>query len=165
MHGKTGKNELTEEAQEQDYIYFSKEDENYGFLSNFYPAEFVDKDSFIWPTSEHFYQAMKSPYVNHWEQIRQASTPQEAKRLGQELKVHPNREWNDMKVKVMAVALQYKFAMGSELAQWLLDTGDDILVEYAPWGDTFWGVDTSYTGKNTLGKLLMGRRQELQVFS
>jgi predicted NAD-dependent protein-ADP-ribosyltransferase YbiA (DUF1768 family) len=45
----------------------------------------------------------------------------------------------------------------------LLHTGDDYLVEYAPWGDTFWGVDKNYKGQNWLGRLLMRRRDEIMT--
>ena len=50
----------------------------------------------------------------------------------------------------------------SDLPQ-LLDTGDQELVEYNTWGDTYWGVCTRIRqGQNWLGKILMEVREELQ---
>jgi predicted NAD-dependent protein-ADP-ribosyltransferase YbiA (DUF1768 family) len=61
----------------------------------------------------------------------------------------------------MRTALKLKFNPGSEAARLLVETGWDYLVEYAPWGDTFWGVDRDHLGQNWLGRLIMERRAQL----
>ena len=61
----------------------------------------------------------------------------------------------------MRKALSYKFAPDTKAAELLLATNIDYLVEYAPWGDVYWGVGKSLKGKNMLGKLLMERRHQL----
>ena len=66
--------------------------------------------------------------------------------------------WNDIKLKVMRRALRHKFAAGTEAAGLLAGTGIDYLVEYAPWGDTYWGVDKDKQGQNWWGRLLMEQR-------
>jgi len=58
--------------------------------------------------------------------------------------------------------LQQKFKHGSPLADLLLKTGTQDLVEGNTWGDTFWGVCRG-KGKNHLGRLLMLVRQELRM--
>jgi predicted NAD-dependent protein-ADP-ribosyltransferase YbiA (DUF1768 family) len=40
-------------------IWFKKENPEYGCFSNFYPSP-VDLEGIIYPTSEHYYQAMKA---------------------------------------------------------------------------------------------------------
>jgi len=47
----------------------------------------------------------------------------------------------------------------------LQETEVQYLIEYAPWGDTYWGVDRSHKGLNRLGVLLMKRRDELMGIS
>ena len=63
-------------------IFFYRERDDYGFMSNFWPAPvFIDGKS--WPTTEHYYQAMKFPTVlEHQEKIRNNKSPTVAKRLG-----------------------------------------------------------------------------------
>jgi len=63
----------------------------------------------------------------------------------------------------MRQALEYKFASGTELAGLLQCTGIDYLLEYAPWGDDFWGVvdKKQRKGQNWLGRLLMEHREQL----
>lgn len=146
-----------------EYLYFKKEDPKYGFLSNFYMVDQVDSDGVVWPSNEHFYQSRKlldekerSLFLH--EDYR---SPGAAKKLGQKVKIRP--EWDKLhRIPAMAEGLSYKYAKGSEMAQRLLDTGTLYLVEWAPWGDVFFGVDASYKGQNWLGRLLMRRRRELQ---
>lgn len=142
-------------------IYFRKEDRQYGFLSNFALIEFVDPDGLIWPTSEHYFQAHKSPFEEERGHVQMAPSPNEAKRRGRnDIQLVAN--WDEIKEDVMRDALRYKFSLDSEAGERLLDTGDDYLIEYAPWGDTYWGVDKSYHGRNRLGILLMERREALR---
>lgn len=54
-----------------------------------------------------------------------------------------------------------KFTDDPYLAELLLATGDEELVEGNVWGDTFWGVCEG-KGENWLGKILMDIRKELR---
>ena len=74
----------------------------------------------------------------------------------------------DIRLEVMEYALRLKFTVGTRLAQQLLDTGDDHLVEANYWHDNYWGDctcatcdETEQRGQNNLGKLLMKIRSEL----
>ncbi len=142
-------------------VLFRKEDPEHWFLSNFATNfDFADPETGEWwMTTEHFYQAGKTPVESERSEIQNAPTPSEAKKLGQCVNMYS--DWDHRKIKVMRRALKLKFYPGSEAAELLLDTGWDYLVEYAPWGDTFWGVDKDHRGQNWLGKLLMERRSEL----
>ena len=123
---------------------------------------FYDSEGIWWDTSEHYYQAMKTPVPQEREYVRVSETPRIAKNRGQK-EINVYKDWPARKIEVMRRALGYKFAPGTEAARLLQLTGIDYLVEYAPWGDTFWGVDRNKIGQNMLGKLLMGQRERLPV--
>lgn len=108
---------------------------------------------------EHAYQAAKTFDPHMRETIASANTPAEAKRLAR--KVVLRHDWSDVKLSIMEELLRLKFARGSDLAQQLLNTGDQELVEVNWWNDTFWGVCNG-RGANHLGKLLMKIREELK---
>jgi ribA/ribD-fused uncharacterized protein len=141
-------------------IYFKKECPDSGFMSNFAEGYgFYDKSDIWWDTSEHYYQAMKTIIPEEREYVRVAGHPFEAKKRGSEINI--TRDWYVRKIEVMREALAYKFAAGTELAGLLQYTGIDYLVEWAPWGDKFWGVNKEKQGLNWLGRLLMEQRDKL----
>ena len=43
-------------------IWFNKENDDFGFMSNFFPCD-IKIDGKIWPATEHYFQAMKFPTV------------------------------------------------------------------------------------------------------
>ena len=65
------------------HILFYRERDAFGFLSNFYKSPvFIDGKS--WPTTEHYYQAMKFPSdPDYMEKIRANANCVVAKRSGQ----------------------------------------------------------------------------------
>lgn len=129
----------------------------YRWLSNFWPAEVVLYGK-TYPTIEHAYQAAKcaDPADRDW--ICGAVSAGIAKKRGREVK--KRWDWEFVKLWVMADLLRQKFAPKTILANKLLATGDQKLVESNSWGDTFWGV-CGGKGHNHLGKLLMKIRSEL----
>jgi ribA/ribD-fused uncharacterized protein len=119
----------------------------------------------VWPTVEHYYQAMKFPNDPMWqEEIRRARTPAIAKRMGLSPD-HPVRpDWEAVKVAYMRLALEAKFRQNGGALAVLLDTmGRPI--EYTTRGDTFWGMGARRNGQNRLGQLLMEVRQKLSGVS
>jgi len=133
----------------------------YVFLSNFYPAPIPCADTFA-ATVEHAFQAYKTGDRAQQAYVLAAPTPSEAKRRGRAVTLRP--DWEAVKLQVMRFCLDYKFLAQTELAEKLLATGDEWLLEGNTWGDTFWGVDAqrNYSGDNWLGLLLMARRAELR---
>ena len=131
-------------------------DKEQAFLSNYYPQE-IEFEGITYPTNEHFFQAMKTLDINQRRAIANASTPGLAKKMGRSVSLRP--DWEDIKDDVMLEGLYRKFT-NDELAEWLLDTGDEELVEGNWWGDRYWGVCNGI-GQNKLGKLLMKVREEL----
>jgi ribA/ribD-fused uncharacterized protein len=125
------------------------------FLSNFWPEPRRRN-----LTNEHFYQAGKALNLADRAQIMAAETAGEAKRLGRLVVIRP--DWEDVKETVMMDGLRTKFFSDESLADMLLVTGDEHLVEVNTWGDTYWGVCNG-RGLNRLGELLMEVREELQL--
>lgn len=136
--------------------------ENYRFLSNFYPAP-VLFEGVLYPTSEHAYQASKFPKGGARRQAICSLKPREAKRYGQTANLDP--DWNTRKFSVMEEIIREKFGRHKTLAQKLLETGDEELIELTTWDDTTWGVievEGKFLGQNNLGKCLMKIREELK---
>lgn len=125
----------------------------YRFLSNFWPEP---KRRML--TNEHFYQAAKSLIPSERAMIMLAEKPFQAKQLGSIATMRP--DWDQVKRAVMLDGLRNKFWMDANLANLLLETGDEELVEINHWGDRYWGVDG--TGHNYLGILLMEVREEIR---
>lgn len=133
-------------------------DGEYAFLSNFYESP-IEKDGIIYPTNEHFFQAMKTLDNEERKRIAAAETPGKAKRMGRSVKLRP--DWEQSKFQIMKEGLALKFLCHKDLAEKLVATGDAQLIEGNWWGDTTWGVCNG-VGKNHLGKLLMEIRGDLR---
>ena len=128
----------------------------HAFLSNFYPSP-VRLSGEHYPTVEHAFQAAKLHDRKLRKQIRFASTPGKAKRLGRQVPLRYG--WEGMKLSVMEELLRQKFAPSSDLWRKLQATSPSKLIEGNTWGDQFWGVCQSQ-GQNQLGRLLMKIRDE-----
>lgn len=151
---------VLQEVWQSNWIYFKKEDPDYGFMSNFATnLGFHDDDGFWWDTSEHYYQAMKTTIVEEQAYVRAAPNAFYAKKRGSV--INRTTDWEHRKITVMRRVLGYKFASGTKAAGLLEETGIDYLVEWAPWGDVFWGVNGEKHGQNWLGRLLMEQRDKL----
>ena len=131
-------------------------DKEWAFLSNFYWNE-IEFEGITYPTNEHFFQAMKTLDIEERYAIANCRTPGQAKRMGR--RVALRSDWEEVKEDIMFLGLCLKFADG-QLADWLLETGDEELVEGTTWHDNEWGNCSCpkcqhIEGKNKLGKLLM----------
>lgn len=138
-------------------------DGQYAFLSNFYPSPFIHEE-IVYPTNEHFFQAMKTLDIDERKKIAAAETPGKAKRMGRNVQLRS--DWEKVKVYYMELGLRLKFA-NKALAEKLIATGDEELVEGNWWCDQTWGScncpkHIRTPGRNLLGMLLMELRKELQ---
>lgn len=127
----------------------------YYFLSNFYSVP-VKHGFLTFTNTEAAFHSEKCP-------MRAAEftklNPSEAKRLGRRVRLRS--DWEQVKDQVMLDVVRAKFDQHPDLAQKLLATGDEELVEGNDWGDIYWGVYKGH-GKNMLGKILMRVRAELR---
>lgn len=141
-------------------INFYNVDQEYGAFSNFaaYP---LDLDGKIWPTSEHYFQAMKFPNTEHEEAIRLAPTPMKAAKMGRDRSRPLRPDWNAVKDEIMCTAVRAKFFQHPSLASLLLGTGNATLVEHTT-NDNYWGDGGDGSGQNMLGQILVKIREELR---
>jgi ribA/ribD-fused uncharacterized protein len=132
----------------------------YGAFSNFsrHPIKLRGK---TWPTSEHFFQAMKFEGTSIEEEVRKAEGPREAAAMGRDRKNPLRKDWESVKDDIMREAVFAKFTQHDSLRELLLSTGDAPLVEHTD-KDSYWGDGGDGSGKNMLGKILVETRRRLR---
>jgi ribA/ribD-fused uncharacterized protein len=112
-----------------DIINFYSARDEYGEFSNF--AAFpIALDGKTWPTSEHYFQALKFLDDAIQETIRQAKSPMIAARMGRDRAKPLRPDWETVKDDVMRTAVRAKFTQHEELKRLLLATGDATIVEH-----------------------------------
>jgi hypothetical protein len=140
-------------------INFYYVDKPYGFFSNFFKRKIII-DGKIWPTTEHFFQAMKFAGTQYEEYIRNLKTAREAADSGRDRTKPLRNDWESVKDDIMRTAIRAKFTQNEDLKALLLSTEGSLLVEHTE-NDSYWGDGGDGTGKNMLGKILMEVRNEL----
>ncbi|MBV1857251.1 MAG: NADAR family protein [Nannocystaceae bacterium] len=141
-----------------DRIEFYRSQDEYGEFTNF-SRHPIELDGQIWPTTEHYFQAMKFADTALQERIQRASGPGEAARMGRRFP-GLRADWETQKEAVMMNALRAKFTQHNRCRRMLLGTRDAELVEHTR-NDFYWGDGGDGTGRNRLGVLLMRLRDEL----
>jgi ribA/ribD-fused uncharacterized protein len=133
------------------------------FLSNFWPSPVI-WGGLSYPTVEHAYVAAKHIPETLWGpddleyEIFCNLIPGIVKKYGK--KITARKDWDRIKIAIMENLLRQKFAFGTPLAEKLMETGDQELIEGNTWDDIFWGVCNG-VGENNLGRILMEIREEL----
>lgn len=130
----------------------------YRFLSNFWVAP-IEYEGITYPSSEHAYQAAKTLNTDIREIFSVLDSPAKAKKLGQLIEIRA--DWEHVKINVMREIVEAKFENHPDLMSKLMDTKGQKLIEGNTWGDTFWGECPLGTGRNELGKILMGIRDDI----
>jgi ribA/ribD-fused uncharacterized protein len=134
----------------------------YEWLSNFYPCE-IEYEGIVYPTTEHFYVAMKTTDPHIRKHVSTIETPGKAKRYGHK-EIDIREDWDDIKIQVMEYALNKKFNK-PHFKELLIETEYEMIVEGNRWHDNFYGScicdKCGNNGKNILGKLLMTIRKKL----
>jgi len=132
-------------------IRFYRAHDDYGFLSNFA----------AYPTSEHYFQAMKFLNPETQNLIRSLDTPGRAAKVGRREKPL-RKDWESVKDQVMFDAVLAKFTQNPDIARKLLSTGDAYLIEHTK-NDSYWADGGDGSGKNRLGEVLMAVRDSLRA--
>lgn len=143
-------------------------------FSQWFTGKF-EEDGIVYKTAEHYMMAGKARLFNDaeiLEKIVQASTPNQVKALGRKVKNFDPKVWNEHKYEIVKQGNLLKFSQNNKYKDFLLSTGDKILVEASPY-DTIWGIGMLETdsraenpllwnGENLLGFALMEVRDELR---
>lgn len=150
-------------------IAFTKVKLPYGWLGNMAPYN-VTADGLVYPTSEHAFQAWRLAEGDSVRDlIRCEKSPMSAKMVAKKYafkRVIIPMSAEDVQLMVKVVRL--KVEQHPELKTWLLDTGDDTIIEDCTKRQNdsglFWGAgkqaDGTWTGKNILGRVWMTLRAE-----
>lgn len=145
---------------EKDIIRFYRADREYGELSNLYkrPIRFEDRE---WACNEYAYGYGKFTDKEIGEWAITAPSPYLFSIIIHGL-FYCVTDWNEIKVDRMRRVLEAKFTQHEDLKQFLLNTGEKILIEESTM-DNFWGIGPKGKGKNMLGILLMELRTKLRT--
>lgn len=140
-------------------VYISRYDENDLFGS--YSDHGFDLENRHWPTVEHYYEAMKFSDFEYQEIIRNSESPAIANELGHVRKQKRVKGWKKNRMLMMIRAIYTKCKAYPHIAERLIDTGNDMLMENSQY-DYFWGCGRDRLGRNTYGKVLINIRKKLQ---
>lgn len=147
---------------------------NKSCLSQWYPSSFMI-DGILYQTCEHWMMAEKARLFNDEESeklIINCDTPSEAKSYGRKVKNFDEKIWKKKATQIVCRGNHAKFSQNSKLKEFLVSTGDTILVEASPY-DKIWGIGlgsndarafnpNEWQGENLLGFCLMEVRRALQ---
>ena len=143
-------------------------------FSQWFTGKF-EENGIVYKTAEHYMMAGKARLFNDaeiLEKIVQTPTPNQVKALGRKVKNFDPKVWNEHKYEIVKQGNLLKFSQNNKYKDFLLSTGDKILVEASPY-DTIWGIGMLETdsraenpllwnGENLLGFALMEVRDELR---
>lgn len=135
----------------------------YTFLSNFYPVK-VEYKGIIYDNAESAYQAQKCKNVNDKAKFIGIDGAT-AKKLGRNIEVIDG--WDSFKHQIMFEIVYQKFIQNDSIAERLIATGKEMIIETNYWHDNYWGNCEcenckDISGMNNLGFILMHVRYILQ---
>jgi ribA/ribD-fused uncharacterized protein len=142
-----------------DAVYLSREDAA-NPLAAWSKHEF-ELDGQLWPSVEHYFQAMKFSNPELQAQIRAAAHPRLAAAIARRNFWKKRRDWKKIQQVVMTRSTYIKCRTHQEVAAALLATGEQMIVEDSVY-DHYWGCGRDQRGHNYFGKILMAVRQRLR---
>lgn len=114
----------------------------------------------VWMTSEHIYQAEKFEDVAIREEIRNARSAHDSKKVAEKYRERVRADWADVKLAVMEQILRAKLSQHPYVMKKLMQSKGRSLIEDS-WRDSYWGWGQNKDGQNHLGRLWMKIRDEL----
>jgi ribA/ribD-fused uncharacterized protein len=143
-------------------------------FSQWYASTFI-VNGIVYQTAEHWMMAGKASLFNDsdsLENILSADKPAEAKSIGRLVKNFDPEIWSASSYAIVVEGNRHKFLQHEALQNFLLQTGDKIIVEASP-ADPIWGIGLpqdnkeaknpfQWRGTNLLGFALMEVRDFLR---
>lgn len=128
-----------------------------------------------YPTAEHYMMAANARLFGDAENealVLQAGHPKQAKELGRKVRGFDEQIWIRERFRLVVEGNLAKFSQCEELKEFLLGTGNRVLVEASPY-DRIWGIGLAadspaaedplkWKGLNLLGFALMEVRHQLR---
>ncbi|PJJ52849.1 NADAR family protein [Hymenobacter chitinivorans] len=165
-------------GQSFEYLYFWGHTPKPGAVgkecfSQWYPAAF-ELEGHSYPTAEHYMMAEKARLFQDEATraaILAAKSPNDAKKLGRQIQNFEEAAWLAARFDIVVRANAAKFSQHPALREFLLNTGQQVLVEASP-VDAIWGIGlaqdhaaaanpATWRGLNLLGFALMQVRDLL----
>lgn len=156
-------------------IYFYSHKDEFGYMSNFFPIEFVNENGIKFNCSEQYLMYYKSKLFDSennqiLQQILNEKSPTKIKKLGRMVKNYNEQIWSQSRYQVMLNALRLKFNQNEIIKNKLIQTYPKMLYEASP-SDNIWGIgfsaniaitkNKSNFGTNLLGNVLVQIRNDL----
>lgn len=128
-----------------------------------------------YPTAEHWMMAGKARHFGDEKilaEILQTTDPMQAKKLGRKVSNFSVESWREVMTDLVAEGSYHKFVQNPRLRDFLLATGEKVLVEASPY-DQVWGIgmgaqdqranhQEQWQGTNWLGWCLMEARDRIR---
>lgn len=145
-------------------------------LSQWYDVVF-EVDGIEYHTAEQYMMAQKALLFHDqevYDEIMQADNPRDYKALGRKIRNFDGVVWDTCKYEIVVEGNKAKFSQNSDLREYLLSTGEAVLVEASPY-DKIWGIGLNaaqtsrcyvqqWKGQNLLGSALMEVRDWLREY-
>ncbi|MFR9795865.1 NADAR family protein [Streptomyces sp. MS06] len=146
-----------------------------GCLSQWWPSPFT-VEGVRYATAEHWMMAGKARLFGDGaaeQRILAARHPAEAKNAGRLVRGFDESRWARERFRIVVEGSVHKFTAHPDLREFLLATGERVLVEASP-VDRIWGIGLAaddeaasdparWRGPNLLGFALMAAREELRA--
>ncbi len=119
-------------------------------FSQWFESSFV-VDWVKYNTSEHWMMVEKAKLFNDniiSKEILNSKTPIEVKKLGRKIKNFDEKKWLEARFNIVVQWNIYKFKQNEKLKEFLLSTGNKIIVEASP-VDKIWGIWMSFDNPNS----------------
>jgi len=143
-------------------------------FSQWWPVPFVI-DGVTYETAEHWMMAQKALVFDDQEMYKAiiaAPSPAKAKKLGRQVQNFNDDAWKAHRSKIVVQGNLHKFSQNTEIKNFLLSTGNNVLVEASRF-DKIWGIGLAandhrindpqkWNGLNLLGFALMEVRDDLK---
>lgn len=158
-----------------DFIGFWHENDDYGYMSNWYKAsfEYAGKQFASVEQFMMYHKLMTFRQLDLADKVMQTDDPAEAKKIGRtHFANFDDTLWTRISPTIVKRGVRAKFVQHPDLMEELLSTGNTVLAECSPY-DKVWGIglapddesvfDTrKWNGKNKLGRILMILREEFR---
>ena len=174
---KYSREELQHSDGKHEFIFFWQPDDKgvgSACLSQWQPSHFY-VNAGEYTCAEQYMMAQKAALFEDEEvekEILATTDPKTMKALGRKVRNFDERVWNKVKYSIVLAGNYYKFVQNEAMRDYLLSTGDKVLVEVSSY-DKVWGIGLSakdeyacnhkqWRGENLLGFALMEVRDELR---
>lgn len=170
---------LTATYSESDFVFFWSHKSSKGgeiteaCFSQWWKCSFVE-DDITFCCAEQYMMYKKALLFEDYsiaKEILKTKNPKKIKELGRLVQNFDSKVWDEHKAEIVLQGNILKFSQNPELKDYLLGTGDKILVEASPY-DRVWGVGLrkensaicspqKWKGQNLLGFALMEARDRI----